>query len=174
MSRDLHCLPPSPSHPTGPLPSHCPHRFNWKAGAPLGWGIPGRGPPRGSSWSGVGVGESPKAPSTVTPAGDRSVSGCWLSSCLRAPCCPEGLRRFWLRSQLVHQKERDLTNSSTLYVSPASLVKPASPSPTPPTSPQQRHWLLRPGYSFCFPVDPKLTASSPTNTKPLKNFPPPH
>lgn len=76
-------------------------RFNWKAGAPLGWGIPGpsRGPPRGSSWSGVGVGESPKAPSTVTPAGDRSVSGCWLSSCLRAPCCPEGLRRFWLRSQ---------------------------------------------------------------------------
>lgn len=74
-------------------------RFNWKAGAPLGWGIPGRGPPRGSSWSGVGVGESPKAPSTVTPAGDKSVSGCWLSSCLRAPCCPEGLRRFWLRSQ---------------------------------------------------------------------------
>lgn len=85
-----------------PLPSHCPypHRFNWKAGAPLDWGIPGRAPPRGSSWSGVGVGESPKAPSTVTPAGDRSVSGCWLSSCLKAPCCPEGLRRFWLRSQL--------------------------------------------------------------------------
>lgn len=74
-------------------------RFNWKAGAPLGWGIPGRGPPRGSSWSGMGVGESPKAPSTVTPAGDKSVSGCWLSSCLRAPCCPEGLRLFWLRSQ---------------------------------------------------------------------------
>lgn len=90
--------------PSPPLP--CPHRFNWKAGAPLGWGIPGRGPPRGSSWSGVGVGESPKAPSTVTPAGDRSVNGCWLSSCLRAPCCPEGLRRFWLRSQLAHGKER--------------------------------------------------------------------
>lgn len=94
----------SPARPPSPLP--CPHRFSWKAGAPLGWGIPGRGPPRGSSWSGVGVGESPKAPSTVTPAGDRSVKGCWLSSCLRAPCCPEGLRRFWLRSQLVPRKER--------------------------------------------------------------------
>lgn len=111
-----------PIHPGGSTPNHSsrelngqppphpfalgPHRFNWKAGAPLGWGIPGRGPPRGSSWSGVGLGESPKAPSTVTPAGDRSVSGCWLSSCLRAPCCPEGLRRFWLRSQLVKEGER--------------------------------------------------------------------
>ena len=103
---------PQFQRPKGPplltLPSVCPgpHRFNWKAGAPLGWGIPGLGPPLGSSWSGVGVGESPKAPSTVTPAGDRSVSGCWLSSCLRAPCCPEGLRRFWLRSQLVRRKGR--------------------------------------------------------------------
>ena len=34
---------------------------------------------------------SPSPRGTVTPAGDRSVRGCWLSSCLRAPCCPEGL-----------------------------------------------------------------------------------
>lgn len=122
-SEDLNGLP-------SPLPSFCPgpHRFNWKAGAPLGWGIPGRGPPRGSSWSGVGVGESPKAPSTVTPAGDRSVSGCWLSSCLRAPCCPEGLRRFWLRSQLVHQKERgSLTYLRSPHLGPAGLVTPSLP-----------------------------------------------
>lgn len=112
-------------------PSFCPgpHRFNWKAGAPLGWGIPGpsRGAPRGSSWSGVGVGESPKAPSTVTPAGDRSVSGCWLSSCLRAPCCPEGLRRFWLRSQLVHRKGRGSLTHLSPHPEPAGLVTSSLP-----------------------------------------------
>lgn len=132
-------LQPQPRRPTLlPLPNlpslcPCPHRFNWKAGAPLGWGIPGRGPPRGSSWSGVGVGESPKAPSTVTPAGDRSVSGCWLSSCLRAPCCPEGLRRFWLRSQLVHRRKGYLTRIRSPRPGPAVLVTPSLPR-APPTS----------------------------------------
>lgn len=154
-SGDLSCIPSSSSHPIGP----CPHRFNWKAGAPLDWGIPGRGPPRGSSWSGVGVGESPKAPSTVTPAGDRSVSGCWLSSCLRAPCCPEGLRRFWLRSQLVHRKKRGLfTHWSALYLRPAPLVNPAAPSfsGTSNFSTVRRlsSEIMHPSnYSFCFPLN---------------------
>lgn len=122
-------------------------------------GIPGRGPPRGSSWSGVGVGESPKAPRTVTPAGDRSVSGCWLSSCLRAPCCPEGLRRFWLRSQLVHQKERGLfTHWIALYLRPAPLVNPASPffpgTSNFSTGRRLSSETVHPSnYSICFPLN---------------------
>lgn len=121
----------------------------------------------------MGVGESPKAPSTVTPAGDRSVRGCWLSSCLRAPCCPDGLRRFWLRSQLVHQKERGLlTNLSTLsdqHPWLTQLLLPQHPNfSTARKLASETVRLFLPLPSRPFLESHKLNASSPPMQSPLK------